>query len=145
MTPDGRDWNGAVCASAKNVRDARAIARLAADTLKRTRLTERGVLTSRVDRTAASIAASTAPAAGPNSSAALNVKTSEIERVIGGSGIRSVNCALAIVSSASTAHRESGGVAIREAIDTARIAPPRIATIAWYHSPDLTPTLCRVC
>ena len=58
----------------------------------------------RYDTTTPSSAAVMAPAEGPNSRADAMLKTSEIEKLIGMPGMRSVAQPLAMVSAMSTAH-----------------------------------------
>ena len=55
---------------------------------------------------------------------------SEIEKLTGTSGMRNISWALATVSSASTAHRGSGGVAAIEWMDVASTYMPVTITHA---------------
>ena len=125
MTAEGLEPNGLDPLSAKNSRDEAAIANAAADRLNRIRPAERDVRTNRLESTAASIAATTAPGPGPNISAAVNVKRSEIEKLTGTvGGIRSTNCALTTVIKASATQRPSGGATIIETIDNTTSVQP---------------------
>ena len=71
----------------------------------------------------------TAPAAGPNSNAVVNVKTSEMEKLIGTAGIRSIRCPLTTVRTASATHRRSGGTAMICHTDALRTSIPTVITV----------------
>jgi hypothetical protein len=58
----------------------------------------------------------------------VNVKISEIEKLIGATGIRIINLLLATVSTASVIHRRSGGAVSIERIDITSVHKPAAIT-----------------
>ncbi len=96
--------------------------------LKRYRVVVRAVGTRCIEITAASKATTTVPAAGPKSNAVVNVNTSEIEKLIGTAGIRSIKWPLTTVRMASATHRRSGGLVMICHTDSAKTSMPTAIT-----------------
>ena len=101
-----------------------------AEALNAMRYNERVLVDMRYDTTTPSRAAVMAPAEGPNSRAEAMLKTSEIEKLIGMPGMRSVAQPLAMVSAMSTAHsRPTGRVATLTPARATTQAPARITHV----------------
>src|SRR5262245_29069902 len=73
------------------------------------------------------------PAAGPNSSAAAIVKVSEIEKLTGTTGMRSVAAPLVTVKAARMNHATPGGVVTRCHTDIPSTTPPSNVTDCVYR------------
>ncbi len=84
---------------------------------------------SRMEMTRQSIATVTVPAAGPNSSAAAMVKLSEIEKLTGVPGSRSVADPLSAVRPSRTNQRSSIGAPARLQSEPRIVRPPTIAIV----------------
>ena len=96
--------------------------------LNSTRSIERLVLAMRDDSTRPSSAAVMAPADGPNSSAAAMLKVSEIEKLIGIAGMRSVAQPLATVRATRMSHSGPTGFLTRSATEYTQTAAPNRMT-----------------
>ena len=81
-----------------------------------------------MESTAASIAATSAPACGPYINAAVKLKMSETEKLIGTPGMRSITCALPMLSSTSKVNPRSGGLMTRARIDASSRQIPAAMT-----------------
>jgi hypothetical protein len=111
----------------KNACAAIHIASGGAVALNTTRRAGMGRRASRLEMTRQSIATVTVPAAGPNSSAAAMVKLSEIEKLTGVPGSRSVADPLSAVRPSSTNQRSSIGAPARLQSDPRMMKPPTMA------------------
>ena len=90
--------------TAKKTVAATHMGTVSVDMLKSTRETVRSSFAMRDDRTRPSSPAVIAPAAGPNMSAAAMLNVSEIEKLMGIAGMRSVAQLLPIVSATRISH-----------------------------------------
>jgi len=116
--------------SAKKTCAASHVAIVGAAMLNRTRSQVRWLLENREVSTRPSSAAHTAPADGPNRSDAAILKMSEIEKLIGIAGMRSIAQPLTTVSAARISHSLPSGCRTRCAIDMAITAAPARITVA---------------
>src|SRR3989442_3714179 len=124
---------GPAPASRKNAWAAAHIAKAGAVPLNSTRRAGMGRRARRIEMTRLSIATVTIPAAGPNSRAAAIVKLSEIEKLTGVPGNRSVADPLSTVRPTSTNQRSSTG-ALPSCHSEARITRLPAAAIAGRNS-----------
>ncbi|PYR11488.1 MAG: hypothetical protein DMF99_08295 [Acidobacteria bacterium] len=111
------------------------IAIAAVDTLKRTRCAVLRLKTMRYDSTSASSAAVAAPAEGPNNRPVEKMKVSEIEKLIGISGMRSVAHPLAAVSRTRISHSMPTGWTTRSRMEYASTATPAHVMPTTYIVP----------
>src|SRR5436190_18347506 len=118
--------------TAKKRRAASHIASASDVTLKATRAGVGVEILSRHELTKPSSATSVAPAAGPNSNAAMIVNVSESEKLIGKPGRRTVANAEAVVNPASTSHNAPGGLAINSTADQNKTSEPDTITPPRY-------------